>query len=86
MVLSVAGDQFVEAARIMSILWEGATTAGDRATVVDRVTNALLFPFRTDGSHTFLGISFGPHGMPAPNGFKLQQISAGRVCVFLRES
>jgi len=84
-VMSVSGDQFVEGARILAILWEGATTSGDTVLLSDRVTGAVLWSGRTDSTQTYLGVNFGESGLHCPNGFKLAQISAGRVLVYLRE-
>jgi len=84
-VLAVAGDQFLDACRITAIIWEGATTAGDTVSLVDRLTGDLLWPGRTNDTQTYLGANIGPSGIDAPRGFLLQQISAGRVCVYLRE-
>lgn len=87
-VLSVAGDQFIESARVASIVWVGATTAGDTVSLRGRqaTINVLLWKCRTDATHTYLGISFGAHGLPTPDGFRLEQISAGEVLVYLREA
>jgi hypothetical protein len=84
--MQVAGDQFLPGARILAILWEGASSSGDTVLLVDRVTNEILWPGRTDSTQTYLGINFGPEGLHAPNGFKLQTISSGRVLVYLREN
>ena len=85
-VMEVAGDEFIEAARISSIIWEGVTTVGDTATLVHRgPPDALLWPGRTNDTNTYLGLAGGEKGIHAPNGFKLNQISAGRVIVYLRE-
>lgn len=85
-ILSVAGDQFLDACRILAIVWEGATSAGDTAVLTARGTGSILWPGRAAGSHTYLDPNFGPDGLHCPNGFTLSQISAGRVCVYLREA
>ena len=84
-VLSVAGDRYITPARILLVIWEGATTSGDTVTLVDRITGGLLWSGRTDTTQTYLGANFGPEGIHAPNGFTLNTISSGRVLIYLRE-
>lgn len=84
-VMTTAGDTYTQGVRIMSILWDGPTTSGDTALLVCPVTGAKLWPGSTDSSVTYLGVSFGPHGLPAPYGFKLSQISAATVYVYIKE-
>jgi len=86
-VMSVAGDEFVDPARILLIIWEGTTTSGNTVEVVSRGTpQDIIWPGRTDSSETYLGANFGPTGLHAPDGFKLAQISAGRVLIYLKEN
>lgn len=82
-VLSVVGEGLSEGCRILAFLWEGATSSGNTCEVRDPSTNALLFPGRTEATQTFQGLSLSP-GIQAPNGYKLGQISAGRVLVYRR--
>lgn len=84
--MTVAGDTFIDPARIASILWVGVTTAGDTVMLRDRNSTLVLWECITDSTSTYLGISFGAHGLPAPTGFRLDQISAGRIYVYLREA
>ena len=85
-ILSVAGDEFLDSCRILLILWTGATTSGDTARVVSRDdTGAEIWRGRTDSTQVYLGANFGPTGLHAPVGFKLNQISAGTVSVYLKE-
>ena len=84
-ILSVVGDEFIQGARILVIIWEGATSSGDTITLVDRKEGRLLWSGRTDASQTYLGANFGGEGLHAPFGFKLTQISNGRLLVYLRE-
>ena len=83
-VMSVAGDVYADTCRILAILWEGATTAGDTVELVDRLTNDLLWPGRTDSTNTYLGANIGTEGIHCPNGFKLNKISSGRVVIYFR--
>ena len=83
--MQVVGDVFTQGARILMILWEGATTIGDTAVLRHRVDGDLLWAGRTDTDQTYQGANFGPSGIHAPRGFELTQISAGRVLVYLRE-
>ena len=85
--LGVVGDQFKDACRIISILWVSrSSTSGDVAAVRDRDTSAVLWECVTDTTRTYLGMSFGTYGMPAPDGFRLSEISSGVVYVYLRET
>ena len=84
-VMSVQGDAYIQPARILAILWEGATTAGDTVEVRERDSNALLWPGRASDTNTYVGANIGVEGIHAPSGFKLAQISSGRVLVYLRE-
>ena len=70
-VLQNIGDSYRQPARIAMIVWEGATTAGDRIEIRDYVTNDLLAAIRTPDTHTFTGFPAPPKGINAPNGFKL---------------
>lgn len=86
-VLSVAGDAFVQPAQIAAIVWVGATTAGDTVEIRHRGTPAnVLWKGRTDSTNTYLGANIGPNGIHCPNGFAIEQISAGEVLVYLKEA
>ena len=85
-ILSVAGDRYLSPARILLVIWEGASSSGDTVSLADRVdTSILLWAARTDTTQTYLGANFGPEGIHAPNGFTLKTISSGRLLVYLRE-
>ena len=88
-ILSVVGDVYIQGARILAFVWEGATTANDTVTIHARspagTPAELLFAGRTDTTSTFQGLNLTPTGLHAPGGFMLTQISAGRVLVYLRE-
>jgi hypothetical protein len=84
--MSVAGDTFVKSARILAVVWEGVTSSGHSIELRDPVTSIVLWAARTSDTQTYLGINLGIEGLPCPNGFKLQQISAGRLFVYLREN
>lgn len=84
--MSVAGDQFIESARILAVIWEGSTTSGDTVKLTARGTGSIIWPGRTDTTQTYEGANFGPEGIHCPNGFRLSQISAGTVYVYLREA
>ena len=85
-VMSVVGDTFVKAARILALIWEGSTVAGDTVEVSDPVSGALLWPCRANDTNTYAGLNVGSEGIPCPNGFKLSKISSGRILVYLREN
>ena len=85
-VMQVAGDRFTDGTRINAILWVYRTsTAGDQVSITDPKTGSVLWEAVTDQSNTYLGVNLGVHGLHAPNGFRLNQISGGRVLVYLRE-
>ena len=84
-VLTVAGDQYIDPCRILVVIWEGPTSAGDTVALTARGTGSLLWPGRTDSSNTYLGANFGANGVHCPQGFRLSQISGGRVLVYLLE-
>lgn len=83
-VLGVVGDTFTAPARVLAVIWEGATTSGDTAEVRARDGN-LLWAGRTNTTHTYLGVNLGEKGIGVPLGFTLTQLSAGRVLVYLKE-
>jgi len=85
-ILQVVGDAYVNSARILAIIWEGATTAGDTVAINDRETGALLWRGRTDTTNTYLGANIGTEGIHAPSGFRLSQMSAGTLYIYLREN
>ena len=85
-ILAVLGDTFTQPARILAIIWEGATTSGDIAEISCPTTGRLLWPGRTDATQTYLGVNVGVEGINAPYGFKLTKLSSGRVLVYLREN
>jgi len=84
--MSAVGDVFVKPARISSIIWTGATTAGDEVELRSPTTNTLLWTARTPDTNTYLGISFGERGQDAPYGFRLTRIAAGSLIVYLAEN
>jgi len=85
-ILSTEGDESDLPIRILSVIWEGATSPGDTVTLVQRnEVEDLIWAGRTDLSNTYQGAVFGTHGIHAPLGVKLQAISAGRLMVYLRE-
>ena len=81
-VLSAQGDSYNEPAQVRAILWEGATTAGDTCEVREQKDDRLLFAGRAIGTQTWQGVVLP---MTAPMGFRLTQISAGRVIVYHAE-
>lgn len=83
--LQVAGDQYLQTARVAAIVWDSNSTSGDTVRLVDPVVGAVLWSSRTDSTQTYLGLNIGPKGMHCPNGFQLQQISSGTLYVYLAE-
>lgn len=84
--LSAVGDTYTDPARIAKFIWVGATTAADTCTVRDRTNGAILWTAKTAATNTHLSENFGDLGLSAPNGFVLEQISAGVVYVYINES
>ena len=88
-VLTAIGQGYDDPARILAIVWEGATTAGDTAELRHQADGAgfeaLIWPGRTPDTNTYQGVNLGPHGVHTPRGFVLRVLSAGRVVVYLRE-
>jgi hypothetical protein len=80
------GDQYTDGCRLAGILWEGATSAGDRVELRCRSTNALLCALRSPETHTLLGITFPAKGIAAPFGFKLSLAPSGQtIQIYLME-
>jgi hypothetical protein len=85
-VLSTVGATYTPACRLLGILWEGSTTAGDRVEIRCPQTNALLCALRTADSNSCLGITFPAKGIAAPFGFKLTTAPASQtIQVYLME-
>ena len=86
-ILDTVGDEFIEPSIIMTVIWDGVTVSGDTFEIRGRLatSNVLLFPGRTGDTQTFLGANLGRDGVHAPDGFRLAQISNGRVLVYLKD-
>jgi hypothetical protein len=84
-IMAVAGDSYIEPCRIGKIIWEGATTAADTVEINWRLNGLRIWKGRASGTQTYLDVDFGIHGVPAPEGFRLTQISAGSVAIYLAE-
>lgn len=85
-VMSVVGDTFIQGARILAVVWEGSTTAGNIAELNCPVTGRLLWAGRANDTNTYLGVNMGVEGIHAPNGFKVTNLPGGRLLVYLREN
>ena len=84
-VMTQVGDEYIDPARIVAVIWEGATSAGDLAYLYCRETGCRLFPGRASGTQTFIGISWGLPGVAAPHGFRLGVLDSGALHVYLAE-
>ena len=83
---TTAGQSFDNAARILAIVWHGATTAGDTVKLIYQGSKSgTLWAGRANDTHTYLGVNLGEAGMHAPGGFVLNTISSGTVLIYLRE-
>ena len=85
-VLATEGDEFIDPARLQTVVWEGATAPGDIARLVCRGTGSLLWKGRCDGTQTYIGANLGPAGIHAPYGFRAALLPAGTLMVYLREN
>ena len=86
-VFTAAGQVHPFSCRIIGVLWEGATTAGDRVEIRGREDNlnSLLWACRTDTTNSFLGAIWGVPGVHAPDGFRAAVLASGNVLVYLSE-
>jgi hypothetical protein len=84
-VLQVQGDAYGQPAHISAIVWDGATTSGDRVVLRHLGTHELLWQGRTDGTQTYLGVSWA-RGLSAPRGFYADVLMNGMVMVYLQEN
>jgi hypothetical protein len=83
--MDTLNDVYTGNCRILAIVWEGATTAGNRVELRDPITNLLFWAGRAVDVHTYAGVNLGPSGIHAPNGFQATTLAAGQVLVYLRE-
>jgi hypothetical protein len=84
-VMSVVGDTYVDSCRISAIIWEGVTSVGDLCEINWRHKGLRIWRGRANDDQTYLGVGFGLYGIPAPEGFKLTQLGAGTVAIYLLE-
>lgn len=78
-------DVYTAACRIIAVVWEGATTAGNRVELRDPVNNLLFWAARANDTHTYAGLNVGPSGIHAPHGVQATTLEAGQVLLYLRE-
>ncbi len=71
--------------RIGAIIWDGASTSGDRVVLRHPETLELLWQARTDSTQTYIGVSL-PTTIHAPRGFFADRLDSGVLLVYLRES
>ena len=86
-VLSATGSEYTAPCRIVGIVWVGPTTSGDSVLIKGRLGSekATFWSGQTDVSNTYLGFSWNPPGLHAPDGFKAEAMSSGTVYVYLAE-
>jgi hypothetical protein len=84
-VLQVQGDRYAQGAHIQAVVWDGATTSGDRVILRHIGTNELLWQGRTATTQTYLGINWS-NGLSAPNGFYADILMSGLVMIYLMEN
>jgi len=78
------GDTYAHGGRISVIKWIGAGDTAQTATLVDPTTSSILWIGESTVANPNIKEDF-PRGLHAPNGFRLSQISAGVVYVYLDE-
>ncbi len=83
---TAAGQRYDLSCRILAIIWEGSTTAGDTVELRLQNPSRRFWRGRANDTNTYLGLNLGPYGLHAPHGFTLSQISAGTVWVYLSEA
>lgn len=82
-VFQTVGDKLVGVGRILSVIWTGATAAGDTV----QLNGGDFWEGRTNLVQTYQGVVWAPYGMPVPgNALELTQISNGRVLIYLLEA
>lgn len=84
-VFLVQGDRFPESCCIATIIWEGATTSGDRVELRKLDGGELIWPGRTNTTQTYIGANLGPSGVSCSKGFHAAVLMSGRLCIYLRE-
>ena len=86
-IFTAAGQEWDQPCRIIGILWEGTTTAGDRAELKGRgpSNTAMFWPGKTDTTSTYMGMNWGRPGLHAPDGFRVGRLDSGTLYVYLSE-
>jgi len=84
-VMQAAGDTYIDSCCIATVVWEGATTAGDIVVLQKRDGGGIIWKGRTSQTQTYLGANLGPSGVSCPKGFTCAQLSAGTLLIYLRE-
>lgn len=84
--LQTLNDEFIDGCRILAIVWEGVTNAGNRVELTDPTDSSkVLWKCRAGTeTQTYLGINLGEKGQSCPNGFKATTLDAGEVLVYRR--
>jgi hypothetical protein len=86
LVWTTVNSAYDQAARVLAIIWQGQTAAGDTVQLTYQgAKGGVLWTGRANDTQTYLGLNLGEAGMAAPGGFVLTQISSGTVLVYLRE-
>lgn len=84
-IFEAQGDEFIDSGCVASIIWEGATTSGDRVEVRKREGGELIWAGRTNTTQTYLGANLGPSGVSCTKGFHAALLMSGRLLIYLRE-
>ena len=86
-VFTAAGQEWDQPCRIVGVLWEGTTTAGDRAELKGRGASntAIFWPGKTDTTSTYMGMTWERPGQHAPHGFRVDRLDAGILYVYVGE-
>lgn len=83
--LTTLNDTYASPCRVLALIWEGETVAGNQAEVRCPLTNNLIWTGRAVDTQTYVGLNVGPTGIHCPNGFQVTTLDAGQVLVYLHE-
>lgn len=84
---TAVNQEYTKPCRIIGCLWVGSTVSGDVATIKGRLGshNKTMWEAQTDSGNTYLGAIWGPPGIHAPDGFKVDQLMGGKLHVYISQ-
>ena len=85
-VLRNVGDKYTGRDRVLAIVWDVATSDGDRVEV-RHIGGDVFWSARTTLTSTYLGLGFGEPGIEVPNGLELtMNDGAGVLLLYLKKN